>query len=40
VVLPALSLIRDSRWEPRLVQGASLVILLVGAGLFVERALL
>lgn len=40
VVLPALALIRDRRWEPRVVQSASLVILVVGAVLFVERALL
>lgn len=40
VVLLALALIRDRRWEPRVVQSASLVILIVGAVLFVERALL
>jgi hypothetical protein len=40
VVLPALALLRHSRWETRLTQGASVAILLVGAVLFVERTLL
>ena len=40
LVLPALALLRHSRWETRLTQGASVAILLVGAVLFVERTLL
>ncbi len=39
VVLPALMLLRDTRWERRTIQAASLAILLVGLVLFVERAL-
>jgi hypothetical protein len=40
VVLPALALVRDTRWEPRVVWGSSLAILLVGVVLFVQRVLL
>jgi HupE / UreJ protein len=39
-VLPALALLRNTRWEAPLVRRASLAILLVGAVLFVERTLL
>ena len=38
--LPALALLRNTGWEPRVIQSASLAILLVGAVLFVERTLL
>ena len=37
--LPALWLLRGSRWESRLSRGASAAVLLVGAVLFVDRAL-
>jgi hypothetical protein len=40
VALPALALVRNTRWEPRMVRSSSLAILLVGVVLFVERALL
>jgi hypothetical protein len=40
VVLPALMLLRDTRWERPVFKAASLAILLVGLVLFVERALL
>jgi hypothetical protein len=40
VALPALALLRRTRWEPRVVRIASLATLLVGAALFLERALL
>jgi hypothetical protein len=40
VCLPALLLLRRTRWEKRTVLASSLVILLVGLALFVERALL
>lgn len=40
LVLPALALLRHTRWETRVIQSASLAILLVGAVLFVERTLL
>ena len=36
--LPALMLLRDTRWERRMVWSSSVAILLVGAVLFVERA--
>ena len=38
LALPALGLLRRSRWEPRIVWSSSLAILLVGIVLFVERA--
>jgi HupE / UreJ protein len=38
VALPALMLLRRTRWERRMVWGSSVAILLVGAVLFVERA--
>jgi len=38
VALPALALLRRTRWEPRMVWSSSLAILLVGIALFVERA--
>ncbi|HEU5195163.1 MAG TPA: HupE/UreJ family protein, partial [Methylomirabilota bacterium] len=38
VALPSLALLRRTRWEPRMVWGSSLAILLVGIVLFVERA--
>jgi HupE / UreJ protein len=38
--LPGLALVRNTRWEPRMVWSSSLAILLVGIVLFVERALL
>jgi len=38
VALPALALLRNTRWEPRMVWSSSVAILLVGAVLFVERA--
>jgi HupE/UreJ protein len=38
--LPALALVRDTRWEPRVIWSTSLAILLVGVVLFVERAFL
>jgi hypothetical protein len=38
VALPALVLLRRTRWERRMVWSSSLAILLVGAVLFVERA--
>ena len=39
LVLPALALLWNTRWETRVVQSASLAILLVGVVLFVERTL-
>jgi HupE / UreJ protein len=36
--IPALTFIRTTRWERRMVWGSSLAILLIGAVLFVERA--
>jgi HupE / UreJ protein len=39
LALPALALVRNTRWEPRMVWSSSLAILLVGVVLFVERAL-
>ena len=39
VALPALALLRNTRWVPRMVWGSSLAILLVGVILFVERVL-
>jgi hypothetical protein len=39
-VLPALGLVRHTRWEPRVVWSSSLAILLVGVVLFVQRVLL
>jgi HupE / UreJ protein len=39
VALPALALLRRTRWEPPLVRAASAATLLVGAVLFVERTL-
>ena len=38
LALPSLALLRRTRWEPRMVWGSSLAILLVGLVLFVERA--
>jgi hypothetical protein len=38
VALPALALLRNTRWEPRMVWSSSVAILLVGVVLFVERA--
>jgi hypothetical protein len=38
LALPALALLHRTRWEPRMVWGSSLAILLVGIVLFVERA--
>ncbi len=38
--LPALALLRQTRWEVRVIRSASLAILVVGAALFVERTLL
>jgi len=38
IALPALALLRRTRWEPRMVWSSSLAILLVGIALFVERA--
>jgi hypothetical protein len=40
VALPALMLMRRTRWERRLVWSSSLAILLVGVALFLERAFL
>jgi hypothetical protein len=40
VALPALALIRQTRWERRVVWSSSAAILLVGVVLFVERAFL
>ena len=40
VCLPLLLLLRRTRWENRAVLGSSLVILLLGLVLFVERAFL
>jgi len=40
LALPAVALLRDTRWEPRVIRSASLAILLVGVVLFVERAFL
>jgi len=37
IALPALALLRTTRWEPRMVWSSSLAILLVGVVLFVER---
>jgi hypothetical protein len=39
VALPALALVRQTRWETRVIRIASLATLLVGAILFVERTL-
>jgi HupE / UreJ protein len=39
VALPALTLLRTTRWEARVTRSASLATLLVGAVLFVERTL-
>jgi HupE / UreJ protein len=39
VALPALALLRSTRWEARVTRSASLATLLVGAVLFVERTL-
>jgi hypothetical protein len=39
LALPALALLRHTRWEMRVIRAASLAILLVGAILFVERTL-
>jgi len=38
VAVPALVLVRDTRWERRMIWSSSLAILLVGVVLFVERA--
>jgi len=38
MALPALALLRDTRWERRMIWSSSLAILLVGVVLFVERA--
>jgi hypothetical protein len=38
VALPSLALLHRTRWEPRMVWGSSLAILLAGIALFVERA--
>src|SRR5207302_290123 len=38
VALPALVLVRNTRWERRMIWSSSLAILLVGVVLFVERA--
>jgi hypothetical protein len=38
VALPALALVRHTRWERRMIWSSSLAILLVGVVLFVERA--
>jgi hypothetical protein len=38
VALPALMLVRTTRWEQRVLWSSSLAILLVGVILFVERA--
>jgi hypothetical protein len=40
LTLPALALLRTTRWEPRMVWSSSLAILLVGVFLFVHRAFL
>jgi hypothetical protein len=40
VALPALALLRHTRWEGRVIRTASLAVLIVGAALFVERTLL
>jgi hypothetical protein len=40
LVLPLLVLLRDTRWETRLIRSASLAVLLIGTALFVERTLL
>jgi hypothetical protein len=37
VALPALMLVRTTRWEQRVLWSSSLAILLVGVILFVER---
>ncbi|MEX2224055.1 MAG: HupE/UreJ family protein [Candidatus Rokuibacteriota bacterium] len=39
VALPALALLRDTRWETRVIRSTSVAILLVGAVLLVERSL-
>lgn len=39
VALPALALLRDTRWETRVIRSTSVAILLVGVVLFVERSL-
>lgn len=40
VILPLLLWLRRTQWETKAVRGASVVVLLVGLGLFVQRALL
>ena len=40
VALPALMLLRRTRWEPRVTWSSSLAVLLVGLALFLERAFL
>jgi hypothetical protein len=40
VVLPALAILRATRWEQRVVRSSSSAVLLVGVALFVERAFL
>jgi len=40
VAVPALMLVRQTRWEGRLIWGSSAAILVIGAVLFVERAFL
>jgi HupE/UreJ protein len=40
LALPALALVRRSRWERRVIWSSSAAILLVGVVLFVERAFL
>jgi len=40
LLLPALALLRTTRWEPRVIWTSSLAILLVGLVPFVARAFL
>jgi hypothetical protein len=40
LAVPALILVRDTRWEARVTASASVAILVVGLVLFVERAFL
>ena len=40
LAVPALVLVRDTRWEQRMIWSSSVVILLVGLVLFVERVFL
>lgn len=40
IILPLLLWLRRTQWEARAVRGASVVVLVVGLGLFVQRALL